>query len=172
MAWDTNRFSRSVIALALALSAGCAAPVFRDVANTLQIAPIDVQQSPDAYAGAEILWGGRIVSMEIAEGNTRMEVIAFPLNRAQQPAPDADSIGRFMLIVPGLANPLEYAPGRHLTTQGVITGIWSGIVDGREYPYPAIQASAVNIWPWGFMFDSQPRISIGIGVGTGAIYND
>ncbi|MGB0132680.1 Slp family lipoprotein [Dokdonella sp.] len=161
-----------LILLALpALMAGCATPVFRDLESTLPIAPIDVQQSLQPYAGAEVLWGGRVVALHSVEGETRVEIIAYPLNRAQQPMPDADSIGRFILVIPGFAEPLDYSAGRHLTTRGVLVGVWTGQVDGRDYPFPVLQASAVNVWPWGFMFDSRPQISIGVGVGIGSQYD-
>lgn len=156
------------LAILLALMAGCASPVFRNLDKTIAVAPIDVQQSTESFEDAEVIWGGRIVSVDILEGSTRVEVIAFPLNRAQQPVPDAESIGRFVLVVPGIAGPPDYAPGRHLTAQGVIAGIWRGQLDGRVYPYPLLKASAVNIWPWGFMFDTRPQISIGVGVGIGS----
>lgn len=162
---DARTPCRLLVLLAAAvLLTGCAAPVFRNVANTLPVAPIDVQQSAQSFEGAEVLWGGRIVSVQNLEDSTRVEVIAFPLDRAQQPVPGADSIGRFMLLIPGFAEPRDYTPGRHLTAQGVIAGFWNGQSDGKHYPYPVLHASAVNIWPWGFMFDARPQISIGIGI--------
>lgn len=155
-----------VLAPLLALMTGCATPVFQSIENTIAIAPVDVQQAAGNFDGAEILWGGRIVAIENLESSTRVQVIAFPLNRAQQPAPEASSIGRFVFVVPGFVEPLDYAPGRHLTVQGVISGIWHGQANDQDYPFPVVQASAVNIWPWGFMLDSQPQISIGIGIGA------
>ena len=147
-----------------ALPSGCATPVFVNLGNTLPIAPIDVQQSMESFEGAEVLWGGRVVSLENLQDSTRVEIIAFPLNQAQQPVPDAGSIGRFMLLVPGFAEPRDYAPGRHLTAQGIIAGFWHGQSDGQDYAFPVLLASAVNVWPWGFMLDSGPQISIGFGI--------
>lgn len=166
VAFKRNSCFLLTLTFVLAVFPGCATPVFRNLENTIPITPIDVQQSPGSFDGAEILWGGRIVSVENLEGSTRVEVIAYPLNRAQQPVPDADSIGRFMLFVPGFAEPVDYAPGRHLTAQGVVSGTWQGLVEGQNYPFPVVRVSAVNIWPWGFMLDSQPQISIGIGIGS------
>ncbi|MEZ5461852.1 Slp family lipoprotein [Dokdonella sp.] len=164
----SRRVARSVLALAalLALMTGCATPVFQHLENTIAITPVDVQQAAERFKGAEVLWGGRIVSIEHLESSTRVEIVAYPLNRAQQPAPEAGSVGRFVLLVPGIAEPPNYAPGRHLTAQGVISGLWQARTNDRKYLFPVVQATAVNIWPWGFMLDSQPQISIGIGVGT------
>jgi outer membrane lipoprotein len=36
-------------------------------------------------------------------------------------------------------------------------------VQEHDYLYPRLRAGAVNVWPWGFMFDKRPRISIGVG---------
>lgn len=175
--WNPGVFFREslrcclVLAALLALMAGCATQVFRNLDNTHPVAPFEIQQSAQSFDGIEVLWGGRVVAVHNLAGSTRVEIIAFPLNRAQQPVPEAESIGRFILVVPGFAEPADYAPGRHLTAQGVIAGTWLGLVDGREYPFPVLQASAVNVWPWGFMLDSRPQISIGVGIGIGSQFD-
>jgi outer membrane lipoprotein len=152
----------STLLLALLLGA-CAAPVFHNVQRAVAIAAIDVQANGDAYAGTEILWGGRIVRVENLERTTEVEVVSYPLDRDRQPRTEDPTQGRFLLILPGFAEPFDYQAGRHLTVHGVLAGTRSGRVQEHEYLYPVVEPRVVHVWPWGFMFDRRPRISIGIG---------
>lgn len=146
-----------------ALLCACATPVFRDVDHAVEVTASDIQQNSDAYRGAEVVWGGRIVAIENRTETTEVEVVAYPLDRDQQPMPEAPSQGRFMLVLPGFVEPLDYAAGRHLTVHGVLAGTRVGHVQERAYLYPMVRAMDVKVWPWGFIFDKKPRISIGIG---------
>lgn len=144
--------------------AACATPAFKDVANVVWITPSDVQQSADRNVGAEVVWGGRIISVENRESTTEVEVIAYPLDHDQQPMPDAPTVGRFILVLPGFVEPFDYPAGRHLSVHGVVAGTRSGHVDEHDYLFPLLRASEVTVWPWGFMFDKKPRVSLGVGV--------
>jgi outer membrane lipoprotein len=142
----------------------CATPAFKDVDAAIAIVPSDVQQSPDRYTGAEVVWGGRIISIENREQSTDVEIVAYPLDRDQQPIPDAPTVGRFILVLPGFVEPFDYPAGRHLSVHGIVAGTRVGHVDAHDYLYPLLRAREVTVWPWGFMFDKKPHVSLGIGV--------
>lgn len=156
-----------MVALSCLILASCATPAFKDVTNVVGIMPSDVQQSSDRSTGAEVVWGGRIISVENREQTTEIEVIAYPLDRDQQPMTDASTVGRFILVLPGFVEPFDYPAGRHLSAHGVVSGTRSGHVDEHDYLFPLLRASEVTVWPWGFMFDKKPRVSVGVGVGVG-----
>ncbi len=147
------------------LLGGCATPVFKDVAQHVDIAATDVQQAPERYAGAEIVWGGRIVGVENREDTTEVEVVSYPLDRDQQPLTDAPTQGRFLLVLPGYVEAFDYPVGRHLSVHGQLAGTRVGRVQDHEYVFPLVRAREVHVWPWGFMLDRKPRVSIGVGVG-------
>lgn len=147
------------------LAGACATPVFRDVAAVAPISPVDVQQSPGRHVGAEVIWGGRIVGFENLAGRSEVEVLAFPLDRDQQPLTEAPSEGRFILVLPGYVEALDYEVGRHLSARGTLAGTRSGHVGEHAYLHPLVRGEHVHVWPWGFMLDRRPRISIGVGVG-------
>ena len=150
----------AVIGAALAI-AGCAAPVFRDTSGVVAIAPLDVQASPSRFHGARVLWGGRIVAISLVPGASEVEVLAYPLDRDLQPRPDLPPLGRFILILPSLADPSVYAAGRHLSVLGQIAGVRH--IEQPNYDFPMLEASEVNVWPWGFMLDKRPNIRVGVG---------
>lgn len=147
------------------LITGCATPVFKDVAQRVDVSASDVQQAPERYSGAEIVWGGRIVGVENREDTTEVEVVSYPLDRDQQPIVEASTQGRFLLVLPGYVEALDYPVGRHLSVHGQLAGTRVGRVQEHEYVYPLVRGRAVNVWPWGFMLDRKPRVSIGVGVG-------
>lgn len=149
--------------LLCAMLASCATPVFRDTGGAIAVTPADVQQQPENFQGAEVVWGGRIVAVENHEDSTDVEVVAYPLDRDQQPSPEEPTLGRFMIVLPGFVEPYDYPAGRHLTVQGVLSGTRTGRVQEHDYVYPLVRASAVHVWPWGFIFDKKPRVTIGIG---------
>lgn len=160
-----HRFHRAlVLVLLCGVLAACATPAFKDVRNPVAIVPSDVQQSADRYAGSEVIWGGRIIAVENRELTTEVEIIGFPLDRDQQPVPDASTVGRFIIVLPGFVEPLDYPAGRHLSVNGIVSGVRLGHVDEHAYLYPMLRAREVNVWPWGFMFDKKPRITVGVGV--------
>lgn len=151
--------------LALAVLAGCATPVIRDAPQVLDITPIDVQQTPGRHDGASVIWAGRIVDFRNLADTSEVEVVAYPVDRDQRPLTEAPSQGRFLLVLPGYVEALDYEVGRHLTVHGSLAGTQQGQVQEQAYLYPVVNGISVHVWPWGFMFDSKPRISIGIGVG-------
>ncbi|MEO8012181.1 MAG: Slp family lipoprotein [Dokdonella sp.] len=155
----------SLFGLAVLLLVGCATPVIRDAAHVVDIAPIDVQQAPGRYDGAGVIWAGRIVDFRNLKDVSEVEVVAYPIDRDQQPLTDAPSEGRFLLVLPGYVEALDYEIGRHLTAHGTLAGTREGEVQEQAYLYPIVSGISVHVWPWGFMIDRKPRIRIGIGVG-------
>jgi outer membrane lipoprotein len=151
--------------LCSALIAGCATPIFKNVVQPANIAAVDVQQSPERFSDAEVVWGGRIVNVENREDATEVEVISYPLDRDQAPLTDAPTQGRFLLVLPGYVEAYDYPVGRHLSVHGQLAGTRVAHVQDHEYVYPLVRARQVHIWPWGFMLDRKPRVSIGVGVG-------
>ena len=156
----------ALLAIAFASLAGCATPVIRDTAAVVALRPTDVQQAPPAqHDGAVVLWGGRIVAFDNRVDHAEIEVVAFPLDRGQQPLTEAPSEGRFLLVLPGYVEALDYAVGRHLTVRGPLAGSREGLVQEHPYVYPVVRGIDVHVWPWGFMLDRRPRVSIGVGIG-------
>lgn len=156
------RTLRAGLSVMLVISAGCAAPVFKDIRGVAAIAPLDVQASPSKFQGQRVVWGGRIVTMQLSDGFTEIEVISYPLDRDFRPHPELPTLGRFILIVPSLADPSTYAEGRHLSVLGQIAGVRH--VNQPDYAFPLLEAREINVWPWGFMLDKRPRVSVGTGV--------
>jgi outer membrane lipoprotein len=151
--------------IALTLLAGCAAPVFKDAPITT-ITPIEIAREPESRDGADVVWGGKILDVRNGVDRTEMQVVAYPLDAAQRPDPDARTLGRFVVALPGFVEPLDYPAGRFVTLRGRISGSQTRRIDERDLVLPIVADATIHLWPINFPRE-RPRVSFGIGVGVG-----
>lgn len=109
-----------------------------------------------------VLWGGMIINSTNLEDQTRIEVLAYPLDSDHYPQTDQAPYGRFLLLHDGYLETVDYAPGRRVTVVGRFDGTRSGKVDQSEYTYPVVQAQQLHLWPKGEKGNT--RLHFGIGV--------
>src|SRR4051794_37457079 len=106
-----HRILRVPLLLAAAALAACAAPVFKDAPPAVAT-PLEVAGAPERYHDAGIVWGGKILGVRNRADTTEVEIVAYPLDRAQRPDPGAQTLGRFVISLPGFVEPLDYPSGR------------------------------------------------------------
>lgn len=150
--------------VALALSACAAAPPFREAPASPT--PLAVAAEPQGHAGSEVVWGGKILGVRNRADVTEIEIAACPLDRAQRPDPSAPGEGRFVVVVAGYAEPLDYPPGRFATVRGRLDGTRLARIDEREVVLPKLRSEALHLWPANFPRERGSfRFGVGIGVG-------
>ncbi len=159
-------FTGLLAPLALVLLAGCAKPIYKPTANTIHATPSMVAQAPENYAGASVIWGGRIVAVNNLADHTEIQLLAYPLNRSQQPQPGDHANGRFIAIIPGYLEPLNYPPGKLMTVAGHLQGTRSGEVGQAAYVFPLVDASQYHLWTTEELRSPWSNIHFGIGVGA------
>lgn len=151
--------------LLLVALAGCATPVFKDAPPTSP-GVTDVAAAPERYHGGEVVWGGKIVALENLADTTEVQLVAYPLTRGQRPDTRAPSQGRFVLVLPGFVEPMDYPPGRWLSLRGRIIGSETRTIDRSEVVHPRVADAEVHLWPRDFP-DDRGHWSFGVGVGVG-----
>lgn len=147
--------------------AGCAGT--REFASdwaTSEALPAEVAVTPEAFAGARVLWGGKVIRVENAETHSEIEILAYPLDRRQEPVADDTGGGRFIALLPGYVEALDYPAGARVTLRGEITGVRSGRVGAAPYVFPLLATEQIRVWP------AEPggkasRVRFGVGVGIG-----
>lgn len=127
--------------------------------------PLDVAAGPERYHDADVVWGGKILGVRNRAESTEVEIVAYPLDRAQRPDPGAQTLGRFVVSLPGFVEPLDYPPGRYLTMQGRIAGAQTAHIDERDVVLPIVANANVHLWPVNFPYDGS-HWSFGVGVGV------
>jgi outer membrane lipoprotein len=160
-----SRVARCFLATstALALLAGCATPVFKDAPATATT-PIEIARDAENHDGTSVVWGGKILDVRNGTDRTEVQVVAYPLDRAQRPDPDAPTLGRVVVALPGFVEPLDYPAGRFVTLRGRIAGSQTRRIDERDVVLPVVTDATIHLWPINFPRE-RPHLSFGIGVG-------
>jgi outer membrane lipoprotein len=150
--------------LLCAFLAGCAAaPAITPPPGLSPVLPFEVAAEPERHTGAEVIWGGMILALENRAEGTEVTILSYPLDRAQRPVPQANSLGRFIILLPGYVERHDYPDGLFVSLSGRVAGTRDGEVGAQRYVFPLVQAQHVRRWPSGYQFD---RVQWHIGIGV------
>src|SRR6266542_3887197 len=118
---------RIVIVLALtalvALS-GCA-KIISDEARKLVDPTVSfgkLRESPDAFAGKNVLLGGRIDSTKNTKEGAVLEIVQVNVDQSGIPEDTYISAGRFLATSIEFMDPMIFKPGRYITLVGEVKG--------------------------------------------------
>ncbi|MGH8212643.1 MAG: Slp family lipoprotein [Rhodanobacteraceae bacterium] len=152
-------------ALAVALLAACApAPLYKPDASTTTVAPSAVAVAPERYIGHEVVWGGRIVGVHNFPDHSEIELLGYPLDSSQRPQFDQAAGGRFIALMPGYVEGMDYPSGVPMTLLGRVEGTRAGKVGEADYVFPLVRVEQSHRWTPEEM--SKPHVSFGVGVGV------
>jgi outer membrane lipoprotein len=156
-----------VIAGALLLAACAPAPIYKTDASFVTATPDQVAGSPDNFSQARVVWGGSIIGVDNFKDHTEIKVLGYPLDSSQRPRLNKPAIGRFIAVVPGFLDPMNYPSGAPITVQGHVAGTKALPVGDATYTYTMVYVrhGAMHRWTPEEMREGHPNISIGVGVG-------
>lgn len=165
----TSRFSMLRLLPAAALVAGLVAcappPIYKTGPSTATATPEQVAGSPGNFRGMQVVWGGRVVSVSNLADSSEIEVLAYPLDASQRPRLNRPATGRFIAIVPGFVEPMNYPDGSLVTLRGTLDGARSGMVGQANYTFALVHSEAMHRWTPEEMRQGHPNVSFGVGVG-------
>lgn len=154
---------RLLILLAVMLISACATgPRYSTEGVELSLTPQQAIAEADSLSGKTILWGGVIINSSNLKDQTRLEILAYPLDSSQYPQTDSKPLGRFLLLEEGYLETVDYAPGRKVTVRGHLEGTESGKVGETSYTYPLVESQ--EIYLWSRRGRSEPSVHFGVGV--------
>ena len=153
--------------LALMLAACAPAPIYPNVPNAVIAVPAQVAQSPERYTGNAVIWGGRIVQVSNFADHSEIELLAYPLDSSQRPKANDSGNGRFIAVMPGYVEPLDYPPGSLMTVSGKLNGSRAGKVGEADYVFPLVGVAQSHVWTAAEMQKGRSNIQFGVGVGVG-----
>jgi outer membrane lipoprotein len=149
----------------LTVLAGCATPVFKDAPPTAET-PMEIAAAPERYHGLDVVWGGKIVDVRNLADSTEVQIVAYPLDASQRPQPNAPTLGRFIVALPGYVEPLDFPAGRFVTLRGQVAGSRTLPIDEHELVLPLVADATMHLWPPNFPYE-EPRVHFSFGVGVG-----
>ena len=154
-------------ALLLGLVACAPAPIYKAAPGTLAATPTQVAQAPEQYARGQVIWGGRVVAVNNLPDHSEIEILAYPLDSSQRPKFGAGGSGRFIALLPGYAEPMNYPNGAPITVDGQLAGSRAGKVGEADYVFPLVQIAQSHVWTAEEMRSGHPNINFGVGLGVG-----
>lgn len=160
-------FQFCVPTLALALSACAPAPIYKSAGTAITAAPFQVAESPERFANSDVIWGGRIVQVKNFADHSEVEMLAYPLDASQRPKKNDSGNGRFIAILSGYAEPLDYPAGALMTVSGKLSGSRAGKVGEANYVFPLVSVAQSHVWTPEEMTKGRNNIHFGVGLGVG-----
>ncbi|MCG6870223.1 MAG: Slp family lipoprotein [Gammaproteobacteria bacterium] len=149
------------------LFTGCASSPKFDVSGVDRaLTPRAAVAEQEIVANRSVLWGGAILKTTNLENDTRLEVLAYPLDGRQRPIRDSDPLGRFIVVYAGYLEPADYTEGRIVTVLGTVGKTVAGKIGETDYTYPLLSPDKVYLWPRE-RSRALSNIQFGIGVGLG-----
>lgn len=164
-----TRFARQLAAPILALSlAACApAPIYKTVSGEVAATPQQVASSPERYAGNQVIWGGTIVQVKNYPDHSEVELLAYPLDGSQRPKIGDSGNGRFIAVMSGYVEPLDYPTGAPMTVSGKLNGSRAGHVGEAPYVFPLVSVVQSHVWSRDEMQKGRNNVHFGLGLGVG-----
>jgi outer membrane lipoprotein len=105
------------------------------------------QASAQGAPGALVRWGGSIISVEPAAGETCFVMLSRPLRSDGRPIFNREtSDGRFIACRSGFYDPALFAEGREVTFTGRIGAFEERAIGAYTYRYPKLAAEVVYLW--------------------------
>lgn len=159
---------RLVLPAALLTLAACApAPIYKTSGAAVVATPAQVAQTPERYSGNELVWGGRIVHVSNLADHSEIEVLAYPLDSSQRPRANDSGSGRFIAVLHGYVEPLDYPSGALMTVDGKLNGTRAGKVGEADYLFPLVDVKQSHVWTPEEMSKGRNNVHFGVGVGVG-----
>ena len=160
--------SRFAMPVAVLLLAACApAPIYKTGANAVLATPSQVAHAPEQYSGNEVIWGGRIVHVSNFQDHSEIELLAYPLDSSQRPRANDSGNGRFVAVMRGYVEPLDYPAGALMTVDGKLNGTRAGQVGQADYLFPLVDVAQSHVWTAEEMQKGRSNVHFGLGVGVG-----
>ncbi len=116
--------------------------------------------------GTVVAWGGYVHHTQFTPEGTYIEVIQTPLDSRYRPLDMDQTRGRFLILYPGFAEPVQYSPGKAITVVGTVRGVQELPLGETHYAYPIILRQYDRLW--------KPKVppDVHLGIGVGAVFVD
>jgi outer membrane lipoprotein len=139
-----NQVWLAALVLLMSACASAPKPVGEDIKGSPSVGEALAQ--PLSAKGAQVRWGGVIVSVENQADATLVEVVARDLDERGKPKSDEASSGRFLARVQGFLDPEVYTRGRRFTVNGTVGEPVTRTIGNYPYRYPVVNVDRHHLW--------------------------
>lgn len=156
----------ALIALAVLLAACAPAPIYKPDVAVVAATPAQVAVAPERYGNAQVIWGGRVVAVRNFTDHSEVELLDLPLDSSQRPRVDQPAGGRFIALMPGYLESMDYPEGALMTLRGSLQGVRTGKVGQADYVFPLVRVQQSHLWTQQELSQGKSNISFGLGIGV------
>lgn len=128
----------------VAALAGCAAQPPSKV-PVKKITPVQALETDNM--GAEVRWGGSILSVEPKQTQTCFKMLSFSLGGDGSPHLQNQPLGRFLACAQGYYDPAIYSPRRTMTVVGTVGPPQTVKLNNMDQQVAVVNVQAVKLWP-------------------------
>ncbi|HET9835958.1 MAG TPA: Slp family lipoprotein [Rhodanobacteraceae bacterium] len=154
------------VALAALLAACAPPPIYKPDPSVIAANPAQVAAAPERYGNAQVIWGGRVVTVRNFPDHSEVEMLDYPLDSSQRPRVNETAAGRFIALMPGYVESMDYPEGTLMTLRGTLAGTRAGKVGNADYVFPLVQVAQSHRWTPREMEQGKSHFSFGVGVGV------
>ena len=131
----------------LFLISGCAYPISKGLRHQANNSPdfSQVIQSPEAYTGKIVIWGGLIIETSNPPDGGEILVLQTPLDSGEYPNTKS-TYGQFIAKTPSFVDPVIYGKGRKVTLAGEIVGKRVKALGVMKYTFPMVGVKELFLW--------------------------
>ena len=128
----------------VAVLAGCAA----EPPSKVPVKNITPEQALEKqYEGAEVRWGGPILSVEPKQTQTCFKMLSFFLGGNGEPHLQNQPQGHFLACAEGYYDPGIYSPRRNMTIVGTVGPPKTVKLKDIQRQVATVNVQAVHLWP-------------------------
>ncbi|HUH31844.1 MAG TPA: Slp family lipoprotein [Rhodanobacter sp.] len=155
------------VLLGCVLTACAPAPLYKTTGPVVAAVPFQVAQAPERFTNQAVIWGGRIVQVTNLADHSEVELLAYPLDSSQRPKANDSGNGRFIAVLSGYVEPLDYPAGALMTISGRLNGSRAGKVGAADYVFPLVTVAQAHVWSAEEMTKGRSNVHFGVGLGVG-----
>lgn len=153
-------------ALVVSLVACAPPPIYKPDASIVAATPAQVSATPDQYRNAQAIWGGKVIAVRNFPDHSEIELLDYPLDSSQRPRMNEHAGGRFIALMPGYVEGMDYPPGTPMTVRGTLEGARAGNAGEADYVFPIVRVAQSHRWTPREMEQGKSHISFGVGIGV------
>jgi len=165
----TRRLPRLLLSLSILYLSACAhvlsPAALQSVTPDLTFEAI--KNDPTAHLGKTLLLGGVVISLEVEQDGSTVEIFRWRLDRWGEPIAVDEKGGRFLVRTDHLLDPVLYDPGRLVTLTGSVEGQETRPLGPISYTYPVFRLGESYVWatPFRYGIHRHPNIYVPYYVG-------
>jgi outer membrane lipoprotein len=133
----------------LGLVAGCGSVLSKDALYGVnyEVEYPQLKSSPETYMGKTVILGGMILTNEVTDNGSTLEILKYTLDKRDKPQDPDEEAGRFLARSSRILDPSIYKEGKLVTLTGTLRDVRVKPLQKASYHYPVFDIGELYLWP-------------------------